>query len=259
MSDPVVLPSPASLAASAQEVLASISRNELVNLLIVEHIRSVTEQVDAEVKLQEQLSAALAAEIQRIYEQVYADVYPRALAAVAALDAGMVPRVAKSAGVILNCHPVDALKFDAYEVRPIDSNLWHSGSHHSADLTPGLHEVICVAVRGRETRYSGSTRDYSSEKWTVCVQYPSATPNRQAPRDIYLDVAVPFEVPSTAAYAELWQEFQARSSRINALRASVDEKSLPALERKALATLTQAALSGQGVDFNTQKLLAALR
>lgn len=257
MSDPVILPSPASLASSAQDVLASVSRNELVNLLIVEHVRAVTAQVDAEVKLQEQMASALAAELRYIYEQAYADVLPRIQAAVGALDLAMVPLVAKSAGVVLNCHPAEALTFDMFELKPTDRNSWHAGSHHAADLSPGLHEVVCAAVRGRNPY--GSSRDYSPEKWTVVVQYPAATPNRQAPRDIYLDVAIPFEVPSTASYAALWQEYHARSSRISALRTSVDEKNLPALERKALATLTQAALSGQGVAFDTQQLLLALR
>jgi hypothetical protein len=261
MSDAVIFPSPASLAPSAQEVLASISRNELVNLLIVEHVRIVTAQADAEAKLQVQLSEALAAELRRLYEEVYAAVLPQIRSAVAALDAALIPRVAKSVGVVLNCHSVDALLFDIYEVRPVDSNLWHASRHSHADLSPGLHEVVCASVRGRASVpvYNLSTRDLTPGKWTAVVQYASAPSNKQAPRDLYLDVAMPFEMPSTAAYAALWQEYQERASRINALRASVDEKNLPALERKALATLTQAALTGQGVDFDTQKLLAALR
>jgi hypothetical protein len=102
MSDAVIFPSPASLAPSAQEVLASISRNELVNLLIVEHVRIVTAQADAEAKLQVQLSEALAAELRRLYEEVYAAVLPQIRSAVAALDAALIPRVAKSVGVVLN-------------------------------------------------------------------------------------------------------------------------------------------------------------
>ena len=48
------------------------------------------------------------------------------------------------------------------------------------------------------------------------------------------------------------------ASRVSELRESVKDAALPTLRRRALAALTRSSLEGQGVAFDSSRLLAGL-
>jgi hypothetical protein len=259
MSDPagdaLVLPGPDSLTEGAGRVIASVSRDELVNLLIDDLILRTEDR-----------ATEIAEQTRVVYEKVKVltmELYLSVYSAVRAqLDVKIAPLTAAIEALCPGSNLTLSNVIEPEFVTATDYGLATSTARFRRDdyrdQPPGLPDVVAVEIAKQAGIFTPNP-DCVGEKWIARICYTTPPPpDKGVPHYHEFQIPTPVTVHVSADLIAARQRLIELVAEQATLRSSVAESALPALRRRALAALTRNSLSSQGVSFDSARLLAGM-